>query len=85
MGVLRVEVVSRAVKVHRQKVYGVVIILIPVGLGLHQQHLFSQTVGSVSLLRIALPEIFFLEGNRGDFGVGAHRADGYELTDAQPP
>ena len=76
---LQVEVVARAIQVDGQRVDGVEAILGAVSLGLDEQHLLCQAVGGVGLLRVAFPQMFFLEGQGGDLGVGADRAHRDEL------
>lgn len=52
-----------------------------VGLGLDQKHFFCQTIRGISLFWIAIPEIFLLEWNRGEFRITADCAQGNEFFD----
>ena len=82
MRTLGVEVVARAIQVHRHQIDGVEAVLVAVSLGLDQKHLLGQTIGGVGLFGIAVPELFLAERHRGELGVGADRADGEELGNA---
>ncbi len=79
---LRIEVVVRPVEVHRQQVNGVEVVLLPVGLPLHQQHLLRDAVGRIGLLGIAVPQVAFHERHRRQLRIGADGADADELLDA---
>ena len=59
--VLQIEVVARAVQVHREQHDAVEAVLRAVGLRLHQQQLLGDAVGGVGLLGVAVPEIVLLE------------------------
>ena len=82
---LQIEVVARAVEIDREQGDGRKPELLPVGLGLHEQHLLRHAIGCVGLLRIAVPEIVFFERNRRELGVGADRPDRDKLTHAGKP
>ena len=64
MGGAGVEIVPGAVEVYRQEEDGVEAILLAVGLGLHQEHLFGQAVGGVGFFGVTVPEVFFFERHR---------------------
>ncbi len=82
---LRVEVVARAVEVHREEHHGVEAVLLPVGLALHEQHLLGEAVGRVGLLRVAVPEVLLAERHRAVLGVGADGAERDQLLEAHLP
>lgn len=81
MGGLQVEVVAGAVEVHWQEEDGIESVLLPIGLGLDQHHFLGESIGSIRLFGIAIPEIVFLEGNRGEFRVSADRSKGDDFVD----
>ena len=85
MRALRIEVVSRPVKIRRQKVDAVETILFPIGLRLYKQHLLRETIGRVRLLRIATPQTLFTERYWSEFGIGADSADNDCLFNALKP
>ena len=85
MGAAGVEVVPRAVEVHRQEVDRVEPVLLPVGLRLHEEQLLGQPIGGVGLLRIAAPEVLLPERHGGELRIGADRADGHELLEPGLP
>src|SRR3989304_7113910 len=58
---------------------GVERVRLAIGLPLYKEHLLGEAVGSVALLRVARPEVFFLERDRRELGVGADGAYGDEL------
>ena len=78
---LQVEVVARAVEVHREQHDAVHAVLLAVGLRLHQQHLLGDAVGRVGLLGVAVPEVVFLERHRRELRIGADGAGRDELRD----
>lgn len=77
-----IEVVARSVKIHRQQKDRVVIVLLPVRLRLHQQHLFRQSVGRVRFFGISVPEACFVERHGSEFRITANRTHRDELRDA---
>ena len=81
----RIEVVARPVEIDRQQKNAVEAVLRPVRLRLDQQHLLGQPVGRVRLLRVAIPEVVFLEWHRGELRIGADGAHADELVDAGEP
>jgi hypothetical protein len=81
----KVIVVPRAIKVHGKEIDTVEAILLTVCLKLNKEHLLSQPIGSIGLLGVPIPEVFLLEGNRGELGVGADGAHLNELHDAMKP
>ena len=78
----QVEVVARAVEVHREEHDAVHAVLLAVGLRLDQHHLLGHAVRRVGLFGIAVPEVVFLERHRRELGVGADRAQRDQLGDA---
>lgn len=66
---------ARAVQVHRQEVDPVEAVLLPVGLGLDEQHLLRQAVGRVGLLGVAAPQVVLAERDGGELRVDADRPD----------
>ena len=81
MSVHFVEVVARSVEVGGDQVDRVEPVLGPVGLGLDEEHLLGQTVGTGGLVGVAVPERGLAEGDRRHLGILAGRADGDELED----
>jgi hypothetical protein len=75
---IRIEVVVRSVEIHDQHVHAVEPEFLTVGLRLDEEHLLREAVRRVRLLRISAPEIVLAEGNRGELGIGADRADAEE-------
>jgi len=49
--------------------------------GLDKHHFFGQAIGGVGYFGVALPEVFFAEGNGGMVGIGADGSQGDELVD----
>ncbi len=82
MGGAGIEVVSRAIEIHREDKNGVEAVLLPVGLGLDKHHLLRQAVRRVGLLGIPVPDVILPEGNGGELGVGADRPQTDELVDS---
>jgi hypothetical protein len=70
---LQIEVVARAVQVHREEHDAVHAVLRPVGLRLHQQQLLGDAIGRICLFRVSVPQIIFPERHRRKLRV---RADG---------
>ena len=73
VGVRRVEVVARPVQVRGQQEHGVDAVLRAVGLRADEDRLLRDAVGRVRLLRVPVPEVVLVEGDRGVLGI---RADG---------
>src|SRR5262249_38389102 len=59
-------------------------VLLPVRLRLDEQHFFCKAIRSIRFLRIAVPQVFFLEWDGRQLRVCADRTDGHELLDAVP-
>ena len=70
----KIIVVSEPIEADRQKVDAVEAVLLPVRLQLDKQHPLSQPVGGFGLLGVPVPEVFLLEGGRGELGAGADGA-----------
>ena len=85
MRTLGIEVVARAVEVHRDQIDGVEAVLVAIRLALHQQHLLGEAVRSVGLFRIAIPEVFLAERHRRELGIRADGAHRQELGHAGLP
>ena len=85
VGSLQVEVVARAIEIDRQQVDEVAAVLLPVGLGLHQEHFFGQAIRGIGFFGVAVPEVVFLEGHGGVFGIGADGADDDDFFCARAP
>ena len=60
-------------------------IFAPIGLALHQQHLFRQAIGRVGLFGIAEPKVVFAERDGRVFGIAADGANADEFVDAGAP
>ena len=77
---LQVEIITRTVEIHRQKINRIEPILLTVSLRLHKHHFLGETIRRIRLFRISIPQIIFLERHRRKFGIGAHCACRNELT-----
>ena len=80
-----VEVIARPVEIDRKEVDARKAKLLTIRLKLYKQHLLGEPVGSVRLLGIAGPEIFFAEGDGREFRVGADGADADEFLHVAAP
>ncbi len=76
-----VEIVAWAVEIYRDKKYTIEAVLGAISLRLDQHHFFGEAVRGVCLLGIAIPKVVFFEGDRGELGIRANGADGYEFFD----
>ena len=85
VGVLQVEVVTRAVEIGHHRDAGVEPVLAPVGVREHEVHLLGEPVGRVRLLRVAIPDLVLRERDRGELRIGADRAGGDQLLDSELP
>src|SRR5262249_13048383 len=75
----QVKVVSRTVHINRQQINPAKPILLAVGLELNQEHLLRQPIGSVGLLRVAVPQILLLKRHRRVLRIGTDRACTHKL------
>ena len=82
MRTFEIEIVAGTVQVDHKKVDAVEAVLLAIGLRLGDHHLLGETVRRVGFLRIAVPEVAFLEGHGRELGVRANGADGQKLLDA---
>ncbi len=78
----RIEVIARAVQIHRQQEDRVEAVLLAVRLRLHQHHLLGKTVRRVGLFRISVPQFFFSKWNRRVLRIRADRAQRNEFLHA---
>ena len=85
MGRLRVEIVARAVKIHRQEIDALQPILLPISLEHYQQGFLGDRIGGVGLFGVAGPKILFAEGDGGELRIGADCAHLDELLQAVLP
>src|SRR5947209_9570404 len=76
-----IEVVPRAIQVHRQQENGPESVLLPVSLALYEEHLLGEPIGRIGLLWVPVPEVVLPEGNRRQLRIGAHGPDGNEFLD----
>jgi len=76
---LGIEVVSGSIEVHWQEEDGVVAVLLPVSLGLYQQHFLRQPVWRIGLLGVSVPQIVLVERHGSVLRVGADGAGCHEL------
>src|SRR3990172_8462910 len=81
----KVKVVPRSIQVYRQEIDSVETVLLPIGLGLDEQHLLRQTIGRVGFLWISFPQVHLPEWQRREFWVGADRANGDKFINAAFP
>lgn len=75
------EVVVWAVEIYREEVDCVEVVLLAVGLAHDEEGFFGYAVGGVGFFGVAVPEIGFVEGDWGEFWVGADGADLEEFFD----
>ena len=59
--------------------HGIEAVLLAVGLPLDEEHLLREPIRCVGFLRVAVPEVVFVERNRRELRIRADRADADEL------
>src|SRR5207253_10091517 len=79
MGGLRIEVITWPVKVCRQQENCVEAKFCTIRLGLNQHHLFRQSIRSIRLFRVTIPEIVLFKGHWSEFRICTNGPDGNEL------
>jgi hypothetical protein len=79
MGTIGMEIIPRAVEIDGDKEYAVETVFGTIGLGLYEKHFLGEAIRSVCFLGVAIPDIVFLEGDRGKFGIRADGADSDEF------
>ena len=79
---LQVEVVPRAIQVHRQHIGALQSVLSVVTIQHHHGGLLGDAVGRIGLLWVAVPEVLLPERHRRELGVGADGSGLHELLDA---
>ena len=73
MRTLGIEVITRPIEIHRQKIDRIRTILLAVRLALDEQHLLSNPVRGVRFFRIAEPKIIFPKRDRRQLRISAYR------------
>ncbi len=81
MGNRKIKLISRPVEVNRQKINGIECVLLSVSLRLNQKHFLGQSVGSISLFGVSIPEIVLGERNRGVLWITTDRPDRDKFLD----
>ena len=79
---LKIEVVTRTIEIDGEQEDRIEPILLTVGLGADEERLLGDAVGSVRLLRVAVPEVVFLERDRCELRIGADSPDRDKLAQA---
>ncbi len=72
---MQIEIIARAVEIHRQQIDRVEAVLLAIGLAHDQQRFLGDAVGGVGLFGISVPQFGFVEGDGREFRIGADGAD----------
>ena len=70
---VRIEIVGGSVQVDRQQINGIESVLLAICLRLNEKHFFGESVRSIRLFRIPIPQVFFFERHWGEFWISANR------------
>jgi len=79
---LEIEIVARAIEIDGEQEDRIERVLLAVGLSADEKRLLGDAVGSVRLLRVAVPEVVFLERDRCELRIGADSPDRDKLAQA---